>query len=206
MLSLALRADEQRFSGFPHHEREAKMKPALRVSRRSFIRRVTGAIAASGALGLISGEAGAWQPPYTGITDHDTGSNSDNAGYGRGNRGASDNDRGPNADPVGRGRRGASGNGRGGATGYSDNDSGPNADPSGQGRRGRNAYTGYSNSDSYDRPGYGRNTRQRLSDGDSGPYADPPGNGRGNTRFRCTDSDSGNGADPGGQGRHCAPR
>ena len=53
-----------------------------------------------------NGEAKAWQPPYTGITDNDTGSNSDNTGYGRGgNRAVSDNDSGPNADPAGHGRR-----------------------------------------------------------------------------------------------------
>src|SRR5580765_660382 len=123
------------------------MKPTRKVSRRSFMARIMGGVAAGGALGIIGGEARAWQPPYTGITDNDTGSNSDNTGYGRGgNRAVSDNDSGPDADPAGHGRntRGRvqprtgitdrdasdpSGGGRGGSSGYSDNDSGPNADP-----------------------------------------------------------------------------
>ena len=184
------------------------------VSRRSFLASVAGGAAAL----TLSGTAFA-QPPYTGATDSDTGSNSDNAGYGRGGQHAvSDNDP---TDPSGRGRQAPRqpstgmtdrdaadrpGFGRGGSTGYSDNDSGPGADASGHGRHGRNAWTGYTNSDGYDRPGYGRNTAHTMSDGDSGAYADPPGNGRGNTRFRCTDSDSGGNADPGGQGRHCQPR
>jgi hypothetical protein len=81
------------------------MKATRKLGRRSFMGRVIGGLAAGGALGLIGGEARAWQPPYTGITDSDSGSNSDNEGFGRGgSRAVSDNDSGPNADPAGHGR------------------------------------------------------------------------------------------------------
>ena len=185
------------------------MKPTRSVSRRSFFSQVAGGAIAAGAVALVTGEARAVQgPPYTGITDSDSGPNSDNAGYGRGgNQAISDNDSGPNADPAGHGRntRGqppASGitdrdptdpvnRGRGGGSGFSDSDSGANADPSGRGRGVvRNGpYTGYSDADSghsqiHDMPGHGAgrgapNTYTGLTDSDS---ADRGGYGRGSNR------------------------
>jgi hypothetical protein len=154
------------------------MRPTRKLNRRSFFTQVMGGAIAAGAVGLVTGEASAGQgPPYTGITDSDSGSTSDHPGYGRGGSGAiSDNDSGPNADPGGQGRnrRGQPpasgvtdrdptdprGQGRGATTGFSDSDRGPNADPSGRGRgtvRG-SPYSGYSDSDRgqiHDAPGHG---------------------------------------------------
>ena len=101
------------------------MKSSRKLSRRSFLTRVAGgAVAAGGAMVMLSGEAKAQ------VTDSDTGPHADGVGHGRGNnhiRGCTDNDQGSNADPAG--------NGRGNRT--SDSDSGPNADPAncGRGRR-----------------------------------------------------------------------
>ena len=96
------------------------MKPVRRLNRRSFFRQVAGGAAAAGALGVIGGEARAWQTgPYTGVTDNDSGSYADNAGHGRGPGGNASGH--PNQN-------------QGSQTGYSDSDSGANADPSGGGR------------------------------------------------------------------------
>lgn len=84
-------------------------------------------------------------------------------------------------------------------TGRTDSDSGNNADQGGYGR------TGVTDSDPYDRPGYGVSSGQTgLTDSDSGGNADAVGNGRGatrSTRSGLTDSDSGSAADQGGYGR-----
>jgi hypothetical protein len=101
------------------------MKSTRKLSRRSFLTRVAGgAVAAGGAMVMLSGKAEAQ------VTDSDSGPHADGAGHGRGNnhiRGCTDNDTGSNADRAGNGR----GNGR------SDSDSGPNADAAncGRGRR-----------------------------------------------------------------------
>jgi hypothetical protein len=101
------------------------MKSTRKLSRRSFLTRVAGgAVAAGGAMVMLSGKAQAQ------VTDSDTGPHADGAGHGRGSnhiRGCTDNDSGSNADRAGNGR----GNRR------SDSDSGPNADPAncGRGRR-----------------------------------------------------------------------
>jgi hypothetical protein len=98
------------------------MKSTRKLSRRSFLTRVAGgAVAAGGAMVMLSGKAQAQ------VTDSDTGPHADGAGHGRGSnhiRGCTDSDSGPNADGAGNGR----GNGR------SDSDSGPNADPANCGR------------------------------------------------------------------------
>jgi len=181
------------------------MRPTRKLNRRSFFRQVAGGAVAFGALGIIGGEARAWQTgPYTGVTDNDSGSHADNAGHGRGPggnasghpQGATDGDP---TDPVG--------GGRGGQTGYSDSDSGPNADPSGRGRRGRPTQTGITDHDPTDPSGQGRGTsggtsqnatRRRpdgsyatysgLTDSDSGPNRDPANYGRGSRD--CRDNDS----------------
>ena len=129
-------------------------------SRRSFLARVAGGVAAGGALALVSGEARAFQ-----VTDSDSGAKGDPAGRGRGRTGESDGDP---TDPAGYGRP---------RTGCSDGDSGTNGDPAGRGR----CRTGESDSDSganADAAGHGR-PRTGLSDGDSGAGADAAGRGRG---------------------------
>jgi len=69
----------------------------------------------------------------TGITDRDTGSGSDAAGYGTGRRarrsGCTDSDRGRNSDPAGNGRC------RPRRRSCTDSDTGRNSDPAGRGRR-----------------------------------------------------------------------
>ena len=99
------------------------MKSMRKLSRRSFLTRVAGgAVAAGGAMVMLSGRAEAQ------VTDSDQGPHADGAGHGRGNnhiRGCTDSDQGPNADQAGNGR----GNRR------SDSDSGPNSDPANCGRR-----------------------------------------------------------------------
>jgi len=169
------------------------MQTGRRLNRRSFLRRVAGGAAAAGALGVIGGEARAWQTgPYTGVTDSDSGAHADNAGHGRGPGG---NNSGQAAQP------------QPGQTGYSDSDSGANADPSGAGRRGRPVQTGITDSDPTDPYGQGRGTSgarsqngiQRRPDGsyasytgitdaDSGPTRDPSNYGRGGRD--CRDSDN----------------
>ena len=101
------------------------MNTKRKLSRRSFLARVAGgAVAAGGAMVMLSGEARAQ------VTDSDSGPHADGAGNGRGNnhiRGCTDNDTGANADQAA--------NGRGNRT--SDADSGPSSDPAncGRGRR-----------------------------------------------------------------------
>src|SRR6185503_5684119 len=120
------------------------MKPTRRLNRRSFLGRVAGGAVAAGALGIIGGEAKAWQTgPYTGVTDNDSGSYADNAGHGRGPGG---NANGQPAQPQNN------------QTGYSDSDSGANADPSGGGRRGQRPNTGITDGDPTDPYGQGHGT------------------------------------------------
>lgn len=139
------------------------MKPTRKISRRSFLGRVAGGAIAGGAALTVLGESANAQVSdrdpsdapgrgYTGVTDNDSGSNSDRAGHGRGRRntGVTDNDPG---DPVG--------GGRGRRTGLTDSDSGSWADPAGNGRGRRRA-----------RP-------TGLTDGDSGSNADRARYGRG---------------------------
>ena len=99
------------------------MKSTRKLSRRSFLTRVAGgAVAAGGAMVMLSGKAEAQ------VTDRDQGPHADAPGHGRGGnhiRGCTDSDQGPNADQAGNGR----GNGR------SDSDSGPNSDPPNCARR-----------------------------------------------------------------------
>ena len=142
-----------------------------KVSRRSFLARVAGAGVAAGALGLVTGEARAFQE-----TDSDSGAKGRSrrprprphrderrrsrpipAGYGRPHSGCTDSDSGANSDPAGRGRC---------ATGESDSDSGANADAAGHGR-----------------------PRTGITDGDSGARSDPAGRGRGSGM--CNDRDRG---------------
>jgi hypothetical protein len=152
-----------------------KVKPTRKISRRSFLTRVAGgAVAGGAAMTVLGGRAEALQTDgdpgdpvgrgRTGVTDSDSGSHADRAGYGRARRsGITDGDPG---DPVGNGRGRRSGitdgdpgdpvgNGRGRRSGITDNDSGSNADPAGNGRG-----------------------RRSCSDSDSGSYADPIGRGR----------------------------
>ena len=72
------------------------MRTRLGLSRRSFLARVMGGVAASGALTLVAGEARAFQ-----VTDSDSGPKGDAAGRGRGRTGESDGDP---TDPAGYGR------------------------------------------------------------------------------------------------------
>ena len=169
------------------------MKPVRRINRRSFFGQVAGGAVAAGAVGLISGQARAWQTgPYTGISDNDSGGHADNAGHGRGPGG---NASGQPAQP------------QPGQTGYSDSDSGANADPSGGGRRGRREQTGITDQDPSDPYGQGRGSngssaqngvRRRpdgspvsytgITDADSGSSRDPSNYGRGSRD--CRDADS----------------
>jgi hypothetical protein len=170
------------------------MKPTRRPSRRSFLGQVAGGAVTAGALGVIGGEARAWQTgPYTGINDNDSGSHADNAGHGRGPGGNA------NGRPV---------ESQTGQTGYSDSDSGANADPSGGGRRGRPVQTGITDRDPHDPYGQGRGTSMEgrgrngyvqqgngnisqytgITDTDSGANRDPYGYGHGSRD--CRDSDS----------------
>lgn len=159
------------------------MKPVRSINRRSFFGQVAGGAVAAGALGLISGQARAWQTgPYTGISDNDSGGHADNAGHGRGPGG---NASGQPAPP------------QTGQTGYSDSDSGANADPSGGGRRGRRVQTGITDQDPSDPYGQGRGTSgstthnsiRRRPDGSAASYSG------------ITDNDSGSSRDPANYGR-----
>src|SRR5690242_21654708 len=120
-----------------------KMHAKHGLGRRSFLARVLGGAAASGALTLVSGEALAFQ-----VTDSDSGARGDPAGRGRGRTGETDGDP---TDPSGYGRP---------RTGCSDGDSGTNGDPAGRGR----CRTGESDSDPSDAAGHGR-PRTGNSDG-----------------------------------------
>lgn len=201
------------------------MKATRQTSRRSFMGRVLGGVAI-GALATVSGKARAWQRGgYTGVTDSDSGYNSDEAGYGRGGRGSrpssnytghTDND---GADPVNGGVHGGNE-----ATGLTDRDSGPRADSAGYGRgtlgrpgvrQGGRTGPGPTDNDSTDSTGEGRGRAYTgISDQDSGSYSDNAGYGRGGRGSRrdpqvsqspgytgITDQDSGPNSDNGGYGR-----
>lgn len=126
------------------------MQGGGRLSRRSFLARVTGGGIAIGAVALVTGcKDPEGEVESAGLTDCDEGPNADAAGKGRtGNHtGASDSDGGPNADPAGCGRGGGA---------VTDSDRGRQADPAGEGRG-----------------------PARHSDRDTGFSADPIGRGRG---------------------------
>ena len=186
------------------------MKPTRKLNRRSFLGRVAGGLVFGGALGLIGAEAAAFQRVQTGLTDSDSGSSSDDPGYGRGGANAiSDNDP---RDPAGQGvnvrnraqppQTGVTdrdptdprGGGRGGTTGFSDNDRGANADPSGRGhgvvRNG--PYSGYSDADRgqiHDAPGHGvgRGAPTGYTGRTDSDPSDAGGYGRGGTSGAATD-------------------
>ena len=113
------------------------MKPMRRLNRRSFLGRVVGAAALGGpALLVLPGRAEALQ-----VTDNDRGPNADPVGRGRG---LTDGDIGASSDPPGGGRRGCTDRdagensdpaGRGRGNGITDRDVAPNADPARCGRR-----------------------------------------------------------------------
>jgi len=145
-----------------------------KLSRRSFITRVTGGGVLAGSLASVAGALG---PTYTGINDADP---TDLVGYGDSPTGTriSDSD---NSDARGYGNRGTSGE--------TDADDGNERDPAGAGR-------GPSQS--------GNNPNRRpitgVSDADTGSTADPRGRGRGT---RCSDQDSGTERDQSGYGDDC---
>ncbi len=183
-----------------------------KLSRRSFLHRVSSGALAFGPMGVITGHAYARQT--SGVTDSDNGANADPFGNGRGTgTGITDSDLGPSADPAGQGRGVAAPH----YSGITDADGGPNADPLGNGRGsssapGRNR-TGLTDSDAgstADAPGYGMRGggNSGLTDSDLGANADPVGNGRGRgsgpagqRHTGVTDSDGGQSADPVGYGR-----
>ncbi|MFN2259653.1 MAG: hypothetical protein ABR601_07430 [Parasphingopyxis sp.] len=113
------------------------MKITRRISRRSFLARVSGGAIGAGSFLTLTGCATASTDadPYDpvgggrrgrgGYTDADTGPYADPSGRGRGRGGITDGDTGRYADPAGRGRSGA----------CSDTDTGRHADPIGRGRR-----------------------------------------------------------------------
>lgn len=107
-----------------------------KISRRSFLTRVAGGVAATGAIASVAGaaivrgrtDADPVDPAgngRTGITDNDGGSYADQAGRGTGYTGLTDADSGACADQGGHGR---------GNTGFTDADSGSCGDPGGRGR------------------------------------------------------------------------
>lgn len=158
-----------------------------KLSRRSFLARVSGGALTTGALGIVTGQAWARQTRYT---DSDP---NDPVGAGRGGAGSdvytgvTDADGGPNADPIGGGRGITQAPGRN-RTGLTDSDTGSTADAAGYGMRGGG--------------------RSGITDTDSGANADPIGSGRGGgtgplgQRYTgVTDSDGGQGADAAGYGR-----
>lgn len=156
------------------------MKPKRTLSRRSFLGRVAGAVAAGGALGTVG--AGAHAQQNTGITDTDSGSRADNACQGRGGPGS----RACEGAPGGPARW----------TGVTDRDSGSNSDNAGYGRGG-------SGSGPYQPPIGGPPVHTGITGSDSGARADSAGYGTGRSRRQCTDSDAGAGRDPAYQGRRC---
>ena len=147
-----------------------------KLSRRSFLSRVAGAAVTTGAMASITGSARAQEATivdedtsdtarhYSGLTDRDFGSNSDEAHYGRGTyTGASDNDPADTAQTR---------------TFLTDADSGIKADRAGYGRVSR---TGQSDADpapTADRAGFGGQIGAGCSDSDSRPVEDPAGFGR----------------------------
>lgn len=128
------------------------MSDKKKLSRRSFLRNVSGAAVAFGAVGAVTGSAKAATDSdpndavgrgYNGVSDSDGGSNADRAGRGRVATGVTDSD---SADAGGRGR---------GSSGITDSDTGSYADPAGNGRG-----------------------NSGVTDSDTGNYADPAGRGR----------------------------
>lgn len=120
------------------------MKPARKLTRRSFFATVAGgAVGSAGALTLVSDDAAA-QRQCSGSTDSDGGASRDPVGCGRGGRppslnqgppaqtGVTDTDLGPGSDPVGRGRGGS--RARPPSAGVTDGDTGQYADRAGSGR------------------------------------------------------------------------
>ena len=109
-----------------------------KLSRRSFLGRVAGGVALTGAGAAFAGAA---IQSYSGRSDADAGNTADTAGYGRTGRtdsdpndsanygaartGLTDNDSGPCGDEANYGR---------GETGMTDNDQGSCSDPVGRGR------------------------------------------------------------------------
>lgn len=104
-----------------------------KLSRRSFMMRVAGGVAATGAIASVAGaavyrgrsDADPRDPAgngRTGITDSDP---NDSVGRGTGYTGLSDSDGGACADAGGHGR---------GNTGFTDSDSSGCVDPAGRGR------------------------------------------------------------------------
>lgn len=195
------------------------MKPTRKLSRRSFSKQVAGSAFVGGAFGLLGGRAMAQY--QSGLTDQDSGSNSDNACQGRGGPGSrpcgypqeqqgrgtgptitgiTDRDTGSNSDSPNYGR-GGPGSYR--FTNTTDSDPG---DPVGGGRGGsRGAQTGVTDSDTgsnSDNAGQGRGGYNAISDSDP---TDPAGRGRNvrEGRVRCTDNDTGQYRDLAGQGRRC---
>ena len=169
------------------------MKPSRKLNRRSFLAQVAGGAVGAGALGLIHGEAWAYQV-YTGVTDRDEGALRDGSGYGRGG-----------TRPQSGGQPEAGGAPLQQPTGITDSDTGSNSDNAGYGRGGQQAI---SDNDPTDPAGQGRNVRNRaqppqtgVTDGDP---TDPVGAGRGGSTGY-SDSDSGANADPSGRGQRGRP-
>ena len=112
------------------------MSKSSRLSRRSFLARAVGAIAATGAAATVAGcAAGPGTPGYTGLTDNDGGPNQDRENMGRGRNsysGITDSDGGFYQDAPGNGR-GTQQRRTSGPTGLSDVDI---TDEVGNGRRG----------------------------------------------------------------------
>ena len=166
-----------------------------KISRRSFLSRVTGAAVTTGAFATVTGFARAQQSspenqePYfdtdesdeaqiwSGLTDRDFGETSDLAEYGRGTfTGRSDEDSGSNtreSDLPGYAEHVR--------THLTDHDSGAKADRAGYGRQSR---TGVSDADSNspintaDRAGFGGQPPELCSDIDAAPATDAIGAGR----------------------------
>jgi hypothetical protein len=184
------------------------MKPMRKVSRRSFIARVSGSAALFGSLSMVAGRAGALQ-----VTDSDS-VISDTPGRGRGpTTGVTDKDP---ADAIGNGGI----NGAHAGTGTPPQRP-PRSPFQENNSDGLHAHSGYSDTDPSDPAGDGRARPQTAP---ASPYAepesrhaysgvtdsdptDPVGDGRGANAprevRRCSDTDAGPGHDPGGQGRHC---
>jgi len=151
-----------------------------KLSRRSFLSRVAGAAVTTGAMASITGSARAQEATiadedasdaarhYSGLTDRDFGSNSDEAHYGRGTfTGATDDDPTDTAGFAEQPR-----------TFLTDADTGIKADRAGYGRVSR---TGQSDADpapTADRAGFGGQIGAGCSDSDSSPVEDPAGFGR----------------------------
>jgi len=148
------------------------------LSRRSFLRNVTGAAAALGAFGAVAGARA------QSVGDHgpnnDTGRNNDrtrnanrHGDESERNYAYSDNDSGLLADREGEGRRGEQEWG-------SDNDDGRNADPKFRRRENQSGLTDQDDGAKADAAGEGRGGGNILnSDIDIGPNSDPLGGGRG---------------------------